>query len=76
VNYIVIVPTEGGCSVYELPEHELLKRLNESYWGNVKWLDAIPKDSSVQYWKGPGAIIVRGKVVVPKPVTTVKEYQL
>lgn len=73
-KYFVLYPSEDGCTVTELTESELKKRLNEDYYSGREFLDKTPKDNH-NYW-GNSILIIKGEIVVPKPIQTVTEYEV
>lgn len=75
-KYFVLVPGEDGLRTYAMDEAELVKRLNESYWGeDVEFVDRVPPNADSNYW-GRIIVIIRGSVVVPKAIKVVKEFAI
>lgn len=73
--FFVLIPTEDGLKVDCLERAELLKRLNEEYYGFRKILREIPSAANHNYWNH-SLVIIEGQVVAPKPVTKVTEWEL
>lgn len=70
---IVLHVTEDGPSIKEMTDKEFNKAIEDGYFGNRPDFDsALPVDlMSYQ-----GTVLIRGKVVVPEPVTSVTKYRL
>lgn len=69
------------CGV--LTRETLLERLNESYWGsNMDIVETAPDDKSLVHTDGYSdlkrdtMLIFEVKLVVPKPVKTVEEWDV
>jgi len=74
--YFVINNSDGDTYVQMLTKEELVKRLNEEYYGSDPiFLDKIPSNMDTNYW-GEGILIIKGAVTVPQPVQIVTEYAL
>lgn len=48
--------------------------ITDEMQGSYEFLDAVPPD--LETWPPRSAIVFKGEVVVPKPVTTVLKYKL
>ena len=78
MTYFVISGSEdGGCDMDALTKEELLLRLKPdadgySYYGKKKVLSEPPEeiDNFIDL------LIIKGDIVVPKPKTVVKEWEL
>ena len=73
-KYYVIHNGEGDTTVDELTKEELLKRLNERWYGDIPCMKSVPEDST-DYW-GARLLVIKGKVVTPLPVEKVTEYDV
>lgn len=75
-NYFIIAQTEDGINISEpLSKEEVLRRVEEKYYGNIPILNRMPLmiDSSLY---DNGLIIIKGDIVMPKPVQTVTKYDI
>jgi len=72
--YFIISNCDGDTEVEVVSETELLKRIDpeEEYYGEVGFLDKI-EDNDTNYW-GDNILIIKGKIVVPKPKDVVVKY--
>lgn len=76
IYFVICQPEADSVSFEQLTESELLKRLNEGYWGqDTKVLTEMP-ESYDGCLSEQGVLIIEGKIVVPQAVQTVKEYKL
>lgn len=72
--FIIYISEDGDLSIDKLDKAILLERINEGYWGSIKFNDSFPgKDPN--HWDKP-ALIIKGNIVVPKPVTLVEKYEI
>jgi hypothetical protein len=55
-----------------LTEEEVSKRLSEQYYGDLK----IQKDSEDVNENSTGIVVIKGEIIIPKPVETVTKYKL
>jgi len=74
-TYFVIHNSEGDTTVEEISKETLLERIEERYWGNVNFLDSIPKDNDTNYW-GENTIIIKGRIVTPNAEQIVTRYNI
>lgn len=73
--YYVIHNSDGDTHVEELDSQTLKARLDEKYYGeDTDFLRTIVS-SDTNYW-GEKLMIIKGSIVVPKPVQTVTEYEI
>lgn len=73
--FIFSVSEDGDCSCECITKEKTIERLNEDYYGQPEIYDKIPWDLDMQ--SGPaGLIIIKGKIVVPKPIKTVESYNM
>ena len=73
--YYIIHNGEGDTTVEEVTKEELLKRIEEHYYGPVGCLDSCPVDSDTNYW-GENILIIKGRVVTPKPEQVVTKLTI
>jgi len=73
-NYYVIRNSEGDTYVERISKQELVKRLNENYYGE-EYLNGVPKESDTNYWGGQ-TLIIKGEVVVPREKRVVTEFDI
>lgn len=77
MNYTVIWTSEDGDVRAEvMSENELLKRLNERYWGDVEIRTADSLDDDGDLRQRKGLIILKGEPIVPTTKQVVTEYVL
>jgi len=84
MSYYLLHSGEDGTTVDCLNEAELLARITptkfgDTYYGcNLQFLSYVPT-SDKGCWTGVpenSVLIIKGDVVVPKPITTVTEWSL
>lgn len=86
VQYFVIRDGEDGISIDVMSQEEIAKKLEPeshgecNYWGDPAILDHMPPTSQGQFdERGLPAhcmVIVKGTVVVPRPVTVVTKFEV
>ena len=75
-TYFVIRNSDGDTYVDTMNKEELLKRINDDYYGvGLKIFDKLPKSSDTNYWDD-GILIIKGCLVSPKPITKITEYTI
>ena len=86
-TYFVVTSTEGGTTIEAVDEDVLLERIttnDDGYThyghGSIQFADHVPTSDS-GHWDDPsipdGAIlIIKGSIVVPKPVVVTKKFIL
>ena len=74
-TYYVICNGEGDTTVTEMTKTELLKAVEENYWGDRLYLGDIPTQRDTNYW-GEGILVIKGKIVTPDPVDVVRKYDI
>ena len=72
--YFVIHNSEGDTTVDEYTEEELLRNIEEGYWGDIKVMDVI-SDNDTNYW-GNGILIIKGTIAKITPIETVTKYRV
>lgn len=73
-RYYVINQTEDSLYIEELSYSDLKNRLNEDYYSPPFRLN-LPEFSDGCFTNA-GVIIIKGEIIVPKPVEVVKKYEL
>lgn len=75
--YFILHSGDDGFSAEMVDEKTLLERLNEDYYGDVEALltDNFPVNPDPNYW-GSRLMIIKGDLVMPKPVTTVQTWEV
>lgn len=74
-TYFTISNSDGDTYVYEATKESLLKELDEGDLSIDEILTEIPESNDTNYWGGK-TLIIKGEIVVPKPVTVVEKYEL
>ena len=78
-NYFVITSGEDGISISPMSKEELEKGLKEDDWGKVKFLKQIPEIDKGCWYDDedePSILIIKGEIIVPKPVKKVTQYEI
>jgi hypothetical protein len=73
-SYFILNSTEDG--VY-ITEYKTAEKLSEYLAGNriEKFFSSLPKDSP-SYWDAEKVLIIKGEIIVPKPKTTITEWEI
>jgi hypothetical protein len=71
--FTVYINDDGRVAVNHSLKEELLERLSEGYWGDVKLLTTVP-DEDIQMWPGGSMLVIEGVIRVPQPKDVVKEW--
>jgi len=74
-TYFVISNSDGDTTVTEFTKEQLLKAIQENYWGERPPFAGLPKDEDTNYW-GDNILIIKGKVVCPVPEQVVTKYNI
>jgi len=75
--YFLIHNSDGDTTVKQVDVNELLLDLgNGEYGNNIKFLDALPKQSDTNYWGDNAYLIIKGEVVSPKSVQVTTVYTI
>ena len=73
--YFLIENSEGDVTCEVLTKAEVLERFDEDDWGPPPdYATAVP-DSNLNRWGGK-AVLIKGEVIVPKPVQRITEWTL
>jgi hypothetical protein len=75
-TYFVISPNEGDVMIHPMSQEELIKKLEEEWWGSsVTFINSSNKRmSDLNDWNHTDIMIIKGSVVVPQPKEVVKTY--
>ena len=76
-NYFMITRTEDGFFVQKFSKKDLLIELDEErdYEEPLNFLKDIPDELDIDRWP-TGRIIIKGEIIIPKPVKIVEEYEI
>lgn len=75
-TYYVICQSEDGLSISgNLTQEEVLKRIDEKYYGDLPILDYMPKMNGDSNLENIGIIIIKGSIKVPGIKQIVTKYQ-
>ena len=74
-TYFVINNSDGDTTITELTKEQLLKAIQENYWGKKGIFNTLPKDLDTNYW-GENILIIKGRVVEPKPEQVITKYNI
>lgn len=77
--FMVRINEDGEVSVDVLSKAELEKKLNEKYWGDIKFFDRQPNRSDPNEWQSLGgcnALLIKGVVIQPAVVETVTKFEV
>ena len=74
MNYFIFYHNENASWGVDGPfsEAEVSERLSEHYYGDLE----IKKDVEDIDESNTGIVIIRGEIIIPKPVETVIKYKL
>jgi hypothetical protein len=73
-KYFIITNSDGDTTVTEMTKTQLLRAIEENYWGDRVCLADIPR-SDTNYW-GESILIIKGKVVIPEPEQVITKYKI
>ena len=65
----------GFETVQEMTKEVLLERIEEDYYGNGTQYQENALEGDPNYW-GESIMVIKGNIVVPKPVETVTKYEV
>jgi len=75
-KYFLIYNSDGDTYVKEIHIAEFLKEIEDGGYGDhPKFLGGLPKESDTNYWED-SYLIIKGKVVSPKPVEIATKYEI
>lgn len=72
-TYFIIRNSDGDTTVRTCSKEQLLRDINDGEYGDV--LAELPDNPDTNYW-GEGVLIIKGKMIVPKPETVVTKYSI
>jgi len=73
--FLFHISEDGDLSIEKMNKDELLSRINENYYGDISFHYEIPEESDPNYWE-KRALIIKGRIVFPKPVQLVEKYEI
>ena len=73
--YYVIHNGEGDTYVQAFTKEELLRAIEEKYWGDTQIMTELPDNMDTNYWGGE-ILIIKGKMVAPVEKKVVTEYDI
>jgi hypothetical protein len=73
-KYFIITNSDGDTYVDTVTKDELIKRLDNHYYGNVGFLTSAPKNDT-NYW-GDDVLIIKGEVVTPNQVEVITKFDI
>ena len=75
-QYFVISNDDGDTSVDTFTKEQLLKAIQENYWGKKIIFSELPKeDSDPNFW-GEAILIIKGSVVTPVAKQVITKYDI
>jgi hypothetical protein len=76
-NYFIIYATEDGLRIVQKTESgavEYLKMFDDS---EIKFLERIPDNLNDLFdFDTYTVVVIKGEIIIPKPITLVKEFKL
>ena len=72
--YFIVSNSDGDTNVESVSKEELIKRLDEQYYGEVEFLNEI-EDEDTNYW-GDSILIIKGEIAVPTPKKVIETYEI
>ena len=74
--YFIISNSDGDTTVEAIEKKELIKRLEDNYYGGGRFpYPELPQETDTNYW-GNGFLIVKGSVVYPKAKEVITKYDI
>jgi len=67
--YFVIVGSQGSADIESLTKEELIKKLEEKYYGDVDFYKEI-LEKEISFW-GDNIMIIKGEIAVPTSTTKI-----
>ena len=74
-KYFIISNSDGDTTVDVVDKETLLERIKEEYYGDREVFTEMPSDNDTNYW-GEGILVIKGKVVSPKPVQVITDFEI
>ena len=72
--FFIYCSEDGDVSVVKYDRDDLLKDIRNEYYGPIDFhTDLIERNP--QYWNNK-ALIIKGEIVIPKPIEIVKDYEI
>ncbi len=76
-GYFVITGGEDGIRIDgPITKDEMLKRINEGYYGENEFTDFVPSIDKGCFMGDPRILIIEGRIVVPRAKKTVVQFDL
>jgi len=75
-TYFVVTWDEDGASIDEMDVAELERQLADDSLNGGECLPRVPDDADTNYWPEGRALIIKGRIVVPKAVKVVERYEV
>lgn len=77
MTYFVVFGSEDGTQVREVKEADISFFLSENGWNDFKsGFGSSFNERDPNYWPEKTCLVIRGEIVVPKPVEVVKEWKV
>ncbi len=74
-QYFIISNSDGDTTIDVFTKEQLLKAIQEQYWGEREILTEIPADSDTNYW-GNAILIIKGNIVTPVAKQVITKYDI
>ena len=74
-DYFVIRNSDGNTTVRHITEEQLIKALDEEYWGKVEYLSKMPNSIDTNYW-GNSVLIIQGNIAVPQAEEVIIKHRI
>ena len=78
-EYFVISNSDGDTTIEHLTKDELIEKLGNdeesNHWGAESFVENLSHNDDTNYW-GNSILIIKGEIVIPKPKTVVKDYDI
>ena len=59
--FVIYCSEDGDISIDQFNEEELVEKLDDSYWGKIKFMKEI-KETDPQYWDNE-LLVIKGKII-------------
>ena len=75
-TYFVISWGKGVTEIGEMDVVEIERELADESLPGGQCLSRCPDEPDTNYWPEGGTLIIKGKIVVPRPVKVVERYEI
>ena len=75
-TYFLITWEEDGVRIEQMGKEQLTRELAEGDIDGAVCLKGVPSCTNTAYWGEGGALIIKGSIIVPKPVKVVETYTI